>query len=86
MRATRMGLLSVGGRPFTPMNLIRQIMAALRGRKTYLIGALMVLLGWLRHDPQMILEGLGLSTLRAGVAKATPPKRSVRSDRSVRSN
>ena len=45
------------------------IIEILRGRKTYIIGILMVILGLLNGDNQMVLEGLGLITLRAGVAK-----------------
>jgi len=45
------------------------IIEILKGRKTYIVGILMVILGLLNGDNQMVLEGLGLITLRAGVAK-----------------
>lgn len=41
----------------------------LRGKKTYIIGGLMIILGILQNDNQMILEGIGFITLRAGVSK-----------------
>lgn len=40
------------------------------GKKTYIIGVLMILLGFLQGDNQLVLEGLGFITLRAGVKKA----------------
>ena len=40
-----------------------------KGKKTYIIGILMVILGYLNEDNQMILTGLGLMTLRAGIGK-----------------
>lgn len=39
----------------------------LQGKKTYIVGILMLTLGILQNDHQMILEGIGLITLRAGV-------------------
>ena len=60
------------------------MIAALKGYKTYIIATLMVLIGVenfltgsttltdLLHSPDLylILNGLGLSALRAGIAKA----------------
>ena len=40
-----------------------------QGKKTYVIGILMILLGLLTDDKQMILEGFGFITLRAGISK-----------------
>ena len=40
----------------------------LKGKKTYLVGILMIILGIMNGDNQMILEGLGFITLRAGVS------------------
>jgi hypothetical protein len=45
------------------------IIEYLKGKKTYVIGLLMIILGYLQGDNQLILEGLGLITLRAGIAK-----------------
>ena len=42
----------------------------LSGKKTYVVGILMIALGLLQKDNQLILEGLGLLTLRAGISKA----------------
>ena len=38
------------------------------GKKTYAVGALLIILGLLQKDNQLILEGIGLMTLRSGVA------------------
>ena len=41
----------------------------LRGRRTFIVGGLMILLGVLNgFDKQLILEGLGLITLRLGIS------------------
>ena len=40
-----------------------------KGKKTYSVGILMIILGYLNEDNQMILTGIGLMTLRAGVGK-----------------
>ena len=39
----------------------------LQGKKTYIIGTLMVVLGLLQGDNQLVLEGMGFITLRSGV-------------------
>lgn len=51
------------------MNILEKVLEFLSGRKTYVIGVLMILLGILQGDNKLILEGLGLITLRAGVSK-----------------
>lgn len=43
------------------------IIEFLRGKKTFIVGALMILLGFLQDDNQMILNGLGFIFLRVGV-------------------
>lgn len=50
------------------------ILTFLSGKKTYIIGALMIALGLLQGDQQMVLSGLGFITLRAGIAKTTAPQ------------
>lgn len=40
-----------------------------KGKKAYIIGALMIVLGLLQGSNQLILEGLGVISLRAGIAK-----------------
>ena len=40
----------------------------LKGKKTYLVGFLMIVLGLLQGNNEMILEGVGFITLRAGIA------------------
>lgn len=41
------------------------------GKKTYIVGCLMIALGILQHNNDLILQGLATITLRAGIAKAT---------------
>lgn len=41
----------------------------LKGKKTYIIGILMIALGLLQSNQDMVLQGIGLMTLRAGIAK-----------------
>jgi len=38
-----------------------------KGKKTFIIGTLMVALGLLNGDNQMILEGIGFITLRVSI-------------------
>ena len=47
---------------------MEKIIAFLSGRKTFLVGGLMIILGIIQQDQQLILEGLGLIFLRTGVA------------------
>lgn len=49
-----------------------QIIDFLKGKKTYIIAVLMIVLGILQGDNQLILEGLAMMTLRAGISKALP--------------
>lgn len=39
----------------------------LKGKRTYIVAVLMVALGLLTNDTQMVLTGLGFAGLRAGV-------------------
>jgi len=48
--------------------MLNKILALLKGKKTYIIGILMIALGILQDNNQMILEGLGFVFLRVGVA------------------
>ena len=41
----------------------------LKGKKTYIVGILFIVLGLLQGDNTMVLEGLGFMTLRAGISK-----------------
>jgi hypothetical protein len=43
----------------------------LRGKKTYIVGILMILLGYLQGDNEMVFQGVGFMTLRAGLSKVT---------------
>jgi len=40
-----------------------------KGKKAYITGILMIILGYQSGNNQLILEGLGIITLRAGIAK-----------------
>lgn len=42
----------------------------LKGKKTYIVGILMIILGLIQGDSQMVLSGLGFITLRTGVTAA----------------
>jgi hydrogenase-4 membrane subunit HyfE len=51
------------------MENIKKVVEFLKGKKAYIIGSLMIVLGILQKDNQLILEGLSVITLRAGLAK-----------------
>lgn len=44
----------------------------LSGKKSYIVGILTVILGLLNGDTNMVMTGLGIITLRAGIAKVSP--------------
>jgi hypothetical protein len=46
-----------------------KIVKFFQGKKTYIVGILMIVLGYLNKDNVLMLQGLGLITLRAGVSK-----------------
>ena len=48
---------------------MEQVVAFFSGKKTYIIGGLMITLGLLQGDKEMVLEGLAFITLRAGLSK-----------------
>ena len=48
--------------------IMKNIQNFFRGKKTYFVASLMVILGLLQGDNQMVLEGLGLMTLRVGIS------------------
>ena len=49
--------------------MIKTTIAFLSGKKTYIIGGLMVLLGLLQGDNQVILNGFAIISGRAAIAK-----------------
>ena len=51
------------------VSLSNSVLGFLAGKKTYAIGILLILLGLLQKNPEVVLEGLGLLFLRAGVSK-----------------
>lgn len=50
-------------------NFILASIAFLDGKKTYIVGGLMIALGAIQGDKQMILDGFGFIFLRKGVEK-----------------
>lgn len=51
------------------MKHIHKLITFLSGKKTYIAAALMVALGVVQSDMQLILEGVTVAALRAGIAK-----------------
>lgn len=48
---------------------MNKIIEFFSGRKTFIVAGLMIVLGVLNSDNQLILEGLGLISLRLGISK-----------------
>jgi len=46
-----------------------KILNYLKGKKSYIVAGLMILLGLLQGDNALILEGLAVLSIRAGIAK-----------------
>ena len=46
---------------------MNNILAFLKGKKTFIVGLLMIALGLINSDNQQVLEGLGFITLRLAV-------------------
>jgi len=51
------------------MNYIKDFIGFLSGKKAYICGILMVILGLLNGDQRLILEGFSVIFIRAGIAK-----------------
>lgn len=51
------------------VNYMERLLSFFSGKKTYIVGALMILLGLMQDDKNTILEGIVFITLRAGIAK-----------------
>lgn len=52
------------------MKYIKLIKEILKGNKTYIIGVMMIVIGYLEGNTELIMEGLGVITLRAGIASS----------------
>lgn len=52
------------------INFVKAVFYFLKGKKTYIVGGLMIILGYLQNDNQMIMDGLGFMTIRAGIKTA----------------
>lgn len=48
---------------------MKKIISLVKGKKTYIVGILMIVLGYLQNNNQMVLEGIGFITLRVGLSK-----------------
>ena len=48
---------------------MKKVLDYLSGKKAYIVGVLMIVLGVLQGDNELILQGLGVLTIRAGIAK-----------------
>lgn len=48
---------------------MKSIIAFTSGKKAYLVGVLMILLGVLQSNNDMVLQGLAVITIRAGISK-----------------
>jgi len=52
---------------FNKMDKVKMILGFLKGKKTYIVGTLMIILGLLTGEKEMVLEGIGFMTLRASI-------------------
>lgn len=59
---------------------MKKVIQFLSGKKTYIVGGLMIILGLLTGDNQQILGGIGLITLRLGISKPNGSKPSEPSE------
>ncbi|MDA3837239.1 MAG: hypothetical protein PF542_06485 [Nanoarchaeota archaeon] len=50
------------------MEKVLEALRFLNGYKTYFVGALMIILGIIQSDNELILQGIGLMTIRKGIA------------------
>ncbi len=49
------------------MKTFNKVRNLLRGRKTFIVGGLMIILGLLTDNKEMILEGIGFITIRVAI-------------------
>jgi hypothetical protein len=49
------------------MEFLKQVWDYFKGKKTFITGALMIVLGFMQGDNQMIMEGIGFITLRSAL-------------------
>ena len=49
------------------LDVMKGILSFFVGKKTYIVGVLMIALGLLQGDNQMVLTGIGFITLRAAI-------------------
>ncbi len=46
-----------------------KLISLLSGKKTYLVGLCMIILGYYNNDERMIMEGIGFITMRQAISK-----------------
>lgn len=49
------------------METLKDLWIFFKGKKTFIVGILMIALGLINQDNTMVLEGIGLITLRLGI-------------------
>lgn len=55
----------------TGLQFINSTYEFLQGKKTYIVGTFMIIIGLNQQNSDLILQGFGLITLRAGISKST---------------
>ncbi len=48
---------------------MKNIISFFSGKKTYVVGALTIILGLIQGDNSLVLQGLGFMTVRAAISK-----------------
>lgn len=47
---------------------MEKVITFFKGKKTFIVGTLMVILGLMTDNMQMVMEGIGFMTLRAAIS------------------
>ena len=50
------------------IELLKQVYDFFRGRKAYIVGIMMITVGYLQGDGDLILQGMSVCALRAGIS------------------
>ena len=53
------------------MQTVQAIVDFFSGKKSYCVGALMMLVGWFTNNNDLLLQGLAIITIRAGISKVS---------------
>lgn len=54
------------------MNIIKKLIQFLSGKKTYLCGLALIIIGVIQKDEKLILAGLSLMSVKAAIKKIEP--------------